>query len=112
MSLLKKHRPIPTSNDTGFTPAPGYILVEIVPKPTDGKIILLDGADKPAPDEEPTYVLEDSGVFATTNKTTGEVNGVLSPGTRIAIMQGRGLNHLLPRQVVVAKREEIVGWWK
>ena len=123
MSLLKKHRPIPTSNDTGFTPAPGYILVEIVPKPTDNKIIVLDGADKPAPAEEPTYVLEDSGVFAEEDFIAVEpINAqplqkfirktFLPPGTRIAIMNGRGLTHLLPREVVVAKREDIVGWWK
>ena len=106
MSLLKKHRPIPTSNDTGFTPAPGYILVEVVPKPTDNKIIVLDDSAKPAPAEEPTYVLEDSGVFAEDDFLP------LQPGTRIAIMNGRGLTHLLPREVVVAKREDIVGWWK
>lgn len=90
----------PTRNDTGFHPAPGYMLVEIfMPDKVDSIVLPNKVKDDRRPDLEHVYVLEH-------NNTEG---ARLAPGTRV-LVSGGGLVNLVPgRKLSILKEDELLG---
>lgn len=48
---------IPTKNDTGITPMPGFLIIEMFERPKSGLIVRLNNQEAPAPEEQDVYVL-------------------------------------------------------
>lgn len=94
----------PTHNDTGFHPAPGYILVEVFVAEKVGDIIVPNKAHEQRNTElETVYVLEDGRV----NSTKG--SPILAPGTRV-LVKGGGLFSIVPgRKLSIVDAADLLG---
>lgn len=90
-------------NDTGFHPAPGYILAEIfLPDAVSGIVLPNKVKDERQPELERVVVLEH-------NPKGDEQIGVLRPGTRI-LVKGGGLFNIVPgRKLTLVDEQDLLG---
>jgi hypothetical protein len=95
----------PTTNDTGFHPAPGYLLVEIFMPDAVGKIVLSNRTkDERQPELEEVYVLEHNAKdFAALPQ--------VAPGTRV-LVKGGGLFNIVPgRKLSIVDEQDLLGFY-
>ena len=92
--------PTPVTNDTGFHPAPGYILAEIFMPDKLGVVVLPNAVkDERQPELERVIVLAHNA---------GEIEE-LRPGTRI-LVKGGGLYPLVPgRRTTIVDERDLLG---
>ncbi len=95
--------PAPVTNDTGFHPAPGYILAEIfMPETLSGIVLPNKVKDERQPELERVIVLEH-------RPDESQAIGLLKPGTRI-LVKGGGLYPLVPgRRTTIVDERDLLG---
>lgn len=95
----------PLTNNTGITPMPGYLIVEMFERPKSGLIVRLDNKTEPAPEEQDVYVLEHCA------GKDWEFSTELETGTRILALPGQMIPGFLEqrRYVYVIKEEQLLG---
>ena len=96
--------PTPVTNDTGFHPAPGYILAEIfMPETLSGIVLPNKVKDERQPELERVIVLEH---IPAADSPFGHG---LRPGTRI-LVKGGGLYPLVPdRKTTIVDERDLLG---
>lgn len=88
-------------NDTGFHPAPGYILAEIfLPDAVSGIVLPNKVKDERQPELERVIVLEHNNREPLTR---------IAPGTRI-LVKGGGLFNIVPgRKLTIVDEQDLLG---
>jgi co-chaperonin GroES (HSP10) len=92
------------TNDTGFQPAPGYILAEIfIPDTVSGIVLPHKVKDERQPELEKVIVLEH------TPSADSFFEDGLRPGTRI-LVKGGGLFNIVPgRKLTLVDEQDLLG---
>jgi hypothetical protein len=92
------------TNNTGFTPTIGHLIVEAFMRPQKGKIVLINRQEQEAPPDMQVFVLEHQGSDEWHNHNVSEIK----PGTEIIARPGGQLEFLLPRYVYIIPETDVV----
>lgn len=92
------------TNNVGFSPVPGHLIVEAFMRPKVGKIITLDKPNTEAPQDMQVYVLEHQASEKWMDTTGSEIK----PGFEVIARPGGQLEFLLPRYVYVIPETDVV----
>ena len=92
------------TNNIGFSPVPGYLIVEAFFRPKIGKIITLDKPNTEAPQDLQVYVLEHQA----SEKWMDTQGSEIKPGFEIIARPSGQLEFMLPRYVYIIPETDVV----